>query len=78
MGVAFSPDGSHLATGYLDHPPEAKIWDIKTGEEVFSLKGHNDWLMSIAYSPAGSHIATSSGDDTAIVWDALTGKKLFS
>jgi len=35
-------------------------------------------VWSIAYSPDGSRLATTSGDDTVTIWDAVTGKELFS
>ena len=43
-----------------------------------TLKGHKGWVTSAAYSPDGKRIVTDSYDKTAKVWDANTGKELFT
>ena len=43
-----------------------------------TLKGHDGKVMSAAYSPDGARIVTASGDQTAKVWDAVTGKELLT
>jgi WD40 repeat protein len=75
-GVAFSADGTRLATASTD--ATAKIWDVKTGELVFTLSGHTSAVVDIAYSPDGRKIATGSGDASAKIWDATTGRELFT
>jgi len=42
------------------------------------LKGHGDEVWSAAYSPDGQRIVTASFEGTAKVWDAETGKELFT
>ena len=37
-----------------------KIWDSATGKELFALKGHADWVMSVAFSPDGQRLASGS------------------
>ena len=37
--VAFAPDGKTLATGSWDQT--VKVWDITTGKELATLKGHS-------------------------------------
>jgi WD40 repeat protein len=75
-GVAFSLDGTQLATASTDGT--AKIWDVKTGELLFTLAGHASAVVDIAYSPDGKKLATASGDATAKIWDATTGKELLT
>jgi WD40 repeat protein/energy-coupling factor transporter ATP-binding protein EcfA2 len=80
--VAFSPDGTRLATANNDHT--ANIWDLKTGKHLMTLSGHTDYVSSVAFSPDGKLLATASGelppllstDPTAKIWDAQTGKML--
>jgi WD40 repeat protein len=87
MSVAFSPDGKRLASasgeGAWAAGPNArggtvKLWDAQTGQELFTLKGHSDWVGSIAFSPDGKRLASSSADQTVKVWDVQTGKQLFT
>ena len=49
--VAFSPDGSRLATGSVDG--RAWIWDADTGHELTSLR-HGDWVLVGGVQP-GRH-----------------------
>jgi len=72
--VAFSPDGSHIASGSGDQT--VRIWDAKTGVHLTTLKGHSDSVISVAFSPDGSHIVSGSYDKTVQIWDAKTGVHL--
>jgi hypothetical protein len=41
---------------------------------VATLAGHTGQVMAVAFSPDGTRILTGSSDDTALLWDATTGK----
>jgi len=71
VGVAFSPDGTLLATAADDRT--ARTWDTTTGAHRTTLTGHTDWVRDVAFSPDGTLLATTAIDGTARTWDAITG-----
>jgi WD40 repeat protein len=72
MGVAFSPDGSLLASSSGDHL--IKLWDMRTGENKRTLRKHNDLVSSVAFSPNGQLLASGSWDNRVIIWNVATGR----
>jgi WD40 repeat protein len=71
-GVAFSPDGTRLATASLDKT--VRIWDVIAGEQLQAFKGHSGFVTSVAFSPNGQRLASGSDDSTVRVWDVGTGQ----
>jgi WD40 repeat protein len=72
--VAWSPDGSKLATASSD--ATARVWDADTGEELQSFRDHAGPIFCVAWSPDGSKAATGGYDGTVIVWEASNGRIL--
>jgi hypothetical protein len=72
-GIAFSPDGSVLATGCED--AIARIWNISNGEKFLEL-AHSRWMYSVAFSPDGRVLAVASAGSIWF-WDWITGDRLF-
>ncbi|HEY5910546.1 MAG TPA: serine/threonine-protein kinase, partial [Verrucomicrobiae bacterium] len=72
--VVFSPDGRLLATAALDST--ARIWDARTGKELFVLRGGGHDVTSIAFAPDGKTIATGYDDRTVRLWDVDTGREI--
>ncbi len=52
--------------------------EVNTGKEIATLGGHTRPLTEIAASPDGKWIATSSRDNSAQLWDATTGRKIWT
>jgi WD40 repeat protein/uncharacterized caspase-like protein len=76
--IVFSPDGRYLLTGtdFETKDKTATLWDAQTGAEVRKFKGHKGMVTSVAFSSNGRTITTGSDDQTAIVWNAATGKMI--
>ena len=74
LGVAFSPDGTRIATASDDKT--ATVWDAATGAVLVELKGHTGSVNSVAFSPDGTRLVTGGNDRTVRVWDARTGTTL--
>ncbi len=64
--VAWSPDGSRIASGSRDDT--VQVWEAGTGTALLTYRGHSDWVWAVAWSPDGSRIASGSYDDTVQVW----------
>ncbi|MGE0607031.1 MAG: protein kinase [Pirellulales bacterium] len=67
--VAFSPDGSLVASG--GHDKLVKIWDTVTGQEVCTYRAHQAAVKQLAFSQDGTRIA-SSEDAQVRVWNPKT------
>jgi WD40 repeat protein/serine/threonine protein kinase len=74
--VAFSTDGSRLASGGDDH--KLILSDAHTGAVLAVLSGHTQVIRSVAFSADGSLLGSASADHTVRVWDARTGQHLMT
>jgi WD40 repeat protein len=72
-GLAFSPDGTLLATLSSDQgntsPTVVRLWDVSTGKKVLSWKAHNVWAHGVAFSPDGKTLATGGDDKLIHLWE---------
>ena len=69
----FSPDGLLVATGSLDRT--ARIWSVKDGNTVATLKGQADELTDVIFSGDGQSLLTASRDGTARIWSVSDAKE---
>jgi WD40 repeat protein len=70
-GLAFSPDGSKLATAHI--AGAAYLWDPRTGRRLVTLAGHTGAVTGVSFSYDGATVATAGEDGTVRLWDAETG-----
>jgi WD40 repeat protein len=67
--VAWSPDGSILATGSYDS--HICLWE-RLSEKSRSLRQHRGGILSLAWSPDSQVLASGSDDHTIALWDRAT------
>ena len=70
--VSFSPDAklAMCAGNSTIH-----LWDLSTGGEVGSLKGHESAIPWVVFVPPGDTILSGSWDQTVRLWDTKTGQE---
>jgi WD40 repeat protein len=66
LDVAFSPDGTRIATGGIDGT--VTIWDAASGEQLLVLRGHFTLVASVAFSPDGSQLASVGSEGLVRIW----------
>jgi WD40 repeat protein/DNA-binding SARP family transcriptional activator len=64
--LAFSPDGSLVATGRSDGT--VRLFEASTGEQRLVLPGHACEITEVAFSADGAKLASASGCDGVRVW----------
>ena len=71
MSVAFSPDGSRLASagsGSRDSG-ELVVWDAQSWQPVQALAERGGVISAVAWSPDGSRLVSGGGDGKLCWWD---------
>ncbi len=83
MGGLYPERGVLLALEVLEHYPYTWQAERALGNAVMESRlrmilKHEEEINLALWSPDGEHILTASDDDTARIWDALSGEALFT
>jgi WD40 repeat protein len=81
--LAVSPDGTEVCAGWgqQDEPGNIKLWNLITGKEIATLRGHQHSVNSVTFSPDGLSLASGSGpgfthDSGEVkIWNPRTGEE---
>ncbi|RYP65653.1 hypothetical protein DL771_008205 [Monosporascus sp. 5C6A] len=63
------------ALSLLRGMPEG-VLAVEKLENLVTLEGHSDWVVSVAFSADSQQLASASADETVKIWDTTTGKCL--
>lgn len=80
FSVAFSPDGSQIATLSESGPSYLRLWDVTSGEKLREVKLEVERLViattagNLSYSPDGARIVVAYTNPLARVVDTETGE----
>lgn len=72
LSLATDPTDTWLLSGSKDLT--ARLSYIETGEMVYSIKAHNNSVITVAFNPEGNMFCTGSGDYSVKIW-SLTPEK---
>ncbi|MEO0768761.1 MAG: caspase family protein [Cyanobacteria bacterium J06649_4] len=73
--VAFSPDGTTLATAGRDEV--IKLWNVADGQLIQTLTGHTGWTNAVSWSPDGRQLASGGEDKKLKIWEVASGELLW-
>lgn len=72
--VKYNREGDLLFTTAMDKNPT--VWRASNGERIGTYRGHNGAVRDIDVTYNSERVVTGSADNSAMLWDTQTGRKL--
>jgi hypothetical protein len=72
--LRFSPDGKLLASSDGEG---IHLWEVVTGKEVCTFRGHRGEVQSLGFSANGRRLASTATDSTVLLWDLTLASRPF-
>jgi WD40 repeat protein len=76
--AALSPDNQYLAVTGYPRKFGIRIIDLSQKQVVQVLSGHSNVVNSLNFSNDGKRLISGSSDNTAIIWDVITGNDIIT
>jgi serine/threonine protein kinase/WD40 repeat protein len=70
--LAFSADGSVLASGHVDGA--VHLWDLPSGAELPARLRHDAMVGALCFTPDGGKLASGGMDSTLKIWEVAAAK----
>jgi WD40 repeat protein len=78
VGVSWSPDGTRIVSAGSGGS-KIQVWNAANGGHIFTFFAFaTNGALTVAWSPDGSRIASAGDDGNVYIWDATTGRAVFT
>ena len=74
--IAISPSGKIIASASEDCT--IKLWNLKTGKEIYTLTGHLSFVRTVAFSANKQFLVSGSDDGVIKIWKLRTKQEIYS
>ncbi|MEH1860932.1 MAG: serine/threonine-protein kinase [Nostoc sp.] len=54
------------------------VWNLNTGEQIYTLSGHSDAVNCVAISPDSQTVVSGSDDEKIKVWNLSNGQEIYT
>ena len=71
--VSFHSNGNFLASA--SHDATVKIWDLRKGQIMYTIYGHEGPTNCAEFSPLGDYILTGGQDSNIVIWKTNLNEK---